>query len=99
MKRLGFLFITAVLFCSVVMTVSSCKKDEKVPTYIVDFDSKGGTPTPQQQTVKEGSKIEKPADPTRENWSFAGWATADNETGALWNFETETVTEDMTLYA
>ena len=27
MKRLGFLFITAVLFCSVVMTVSSCKKD------------------------------------------------------------------------
>ena len=98
MKRLGFLFITAVLFCSVVMTVSSCKKDEKVPTYIVDFDSKGGTPTPQQK-VKEGDIATKPEDPTREGYSFAGWATADNETGALWNFETEIVTEDMTLYA
>jgi len=67
--------------------------------YTVRFDSKGGAPTPQEQTVKEGGRVTKPADPTRDNFSFVGWAKADSETSALWNFETETVSADMTLFA
>jgi len=88
--------MTAVVILTTAIT--SCEKDKEV-TYKVTFDSKGGTPTPQEQTVKEGGKVTKPADPTRENFSFAGWSKADNATSALWNFETETVTEDITLFA
>ena len=98
MKRKISLFLTAALFCSAVWTVSSCKKNE-VPEYTVTFNSNGGTPTPPQQIIKEGGKVEKPADPSRENYGFAGWANADDETSALWNFATGTVIGDMTLYA
>jgi len=91
-----FVVILMTALCAAVFT--SCEKDD-VPTYTVSFDSKGGAPTPQQQTVKEDGKVTKPADPTRDNFTFDGWAKADNETSALWNFETETVTENMTLFA
>jgi len=90
-------FVVAAMIFSVALTVASCKKDE--PTYTVRFDSKGGTPTPQEQTVNKGGKVTKPADPTREKYFLAGWAKSDNETSALWKFETETVTENMTLFA
>ena len=88
-----FSFLTAI----VSIAMFSCELFET--KYTVKFDSKGGTPTPQEQTVKEGGKVSKPTDPTRENFDFAGWAKADNETSALWNFETETVSEEMTLFA
>ena len=94
MRYFSYLVVATMIF-SVALT--SCNKDDV--TYIVNFNSKGGTPTPQQQTVKKGGKIEKPADPTLENYGFKGWTKTDNETSALWNFETETVTEDMTLFA
>ena len=99
MKKYFLYMMTAAFVFAAVFT--SCEKDnvEEIPTYTVRFDSKGGTPTPQDQTVKEGNKVTKPADPTRDNYSFTGWAIADNETAALWNFETETVTVNMTLFA
>jgi len=86
-------FLTAIF----AVTMISCEKFE--PTYTVRFDSKGGAPTPQEQNIKKGGKVAKPADPTRENFSLTGWAKTDNETSALWNFETETVNGDMTLFA
>ena len=92
-KLVKLSFLTAIF----AIAMFSCKKED--PTYTVSFNSKGGTPTPQEQTVKKGNKVSKPADPTRANYSLAGWAKADNETSALWNFETETVTDDMTLFA
>ena len=93
-RLLSVILMTAL--CAAVFT--SCEKDD-VPNYTISFDSKGRTPTPQQQTVKEGGKVAKPADPTRDNYTFGGWSMADNETGALWNFETETVTANITLFA
>ena len=99
MKRFfSYLVVSAMIFL-VALSVSSCEKDKETPTYTVTFNSKGGTPTPQQQTVKEGGKVAKPTDPTLENYGFAGWAKADNETSAFWNFETETVDVDITLFA
>ena len=99
MKKYFSYIVAAVFIFSASFT--SCNNDEakEDPTYTVRFDSKGGTPTPQEQTVREGNKITKPADPTRENFSFTGWAKADNETGALWDFGTETVIGDITLFA
>ena len=97
-------FILMLLSAIMLGTMTSCeddkeKEDENIPKYTVSFDSKGGTPTPQQQTVNEGGKVTRPADPTREGYGLAGWSKADNETSALWNFETETVAGNMKLYA
>ena len=94
-KYFSYILVAALVFAA---TFSSCEKEEE-PTYTVSFNSKGGTPAPQAQTVKKGGKVSKPADPTRENFNFAGWAKADNETSAFWDFATETVAADMTLFA
>ena len=68
-------------------------------TYKVTFDAKGGSPTPQQQTVEYGGKVTKPAtEPTRSGYSFKGWYTSETYTTA-WNFEEDTVEDNMTLYA
>ena len=55
----------------------------------------GGTTS----ATASGGKLEKPADPTPEGYTFGGWykeAACTNE----WNFDTDTVTTDgLTLYA
>lgn len=48
------------------------KKAPAVMTYRVQFDSRGGTPVP-DQTVEHGKKAVKPADPTKEDHVFDGW--------------------------
>lgn len=63
------------------------------------FDSAGGTAVA-PQNVLCGEKIEKPADPTRQNdsryeYSFDGWYLGDYE----WNFDADTVSENITLTA
>ncbi len=48
--------------------------------------------------VATGSKIDKSADPTKNGFIFGGWykeSTCVNE----WNFDTDTVTADTTIYA
>ena len=64
--------VISILLAIVSIAMFSCEPIET--KYTVRFDSKGGTPTPQEQTVKEGGKIAKPANPTRENYTLAGWA-------------------------
>ena len=69
---------------------------EKVE-YTVIFDSKEGSAV-SQAGVKFEEKITKPADPTKEGYTFAGWfkeTTLDNE----WNFDSDVVTANITLYA
>ncbi|KAK3604916.1 hypothetical protein CHS0354_000579 [Potamilus streckersoni] len=45
-----------------------------------------------------GNKATKPTDPTRANYSFAGWYK-ETELKTAFNFETETITANITLYA
>lgn len=45
-------------------------------TYTVTFDSKGGSPI-DSQTVTEGAKATKPADPTLKGYAFTGWTLND----------------------
>lgn len=63
----------------------------------VTFDAAGGTTVPVQY-IADGKPMTKPADPVRKGYDFAGWYTDAKHT-SLWNFETDTVTRDMTLYA
>ena len=63
----------------------------------VTFVSNGGSEV-EPQKVQFGEKIKKPADPVREGYSFNGWY-ADLDRTQLWNFDTDTVQGNMTLYA
>ena len=51
-----------------------------VKKYIVSFDTKGGSTVP-SQTVEEGTKTQKPSDPTRTGYTFAGWTPTRLITG------------------
>jgi uncharacterized repeat protein (TIGR02543 family) len=65
--------------------------------YAVSFNSQGGSFV-SGVSVPEGGKVTKPADPTREGYTFAGWHKEAAGTTA-WDFDTDTVTAAITLYA
>jgi len=63
----------------------------------VTFNSLGGSAVP-PQSVLAGGKAAKPANPTRTNYYFAGWY-ADAACTVPWDFDTDVITSDITLYA
>ncbi len=63
----------------------------------VSFEANGGSETA-SQSVELGQRIARPADPEREGYSFSGWYR-DEDCTLLWDFENDTVEEEMTLYA
>ena len=66
--------------------------------YTVTFDANGHGTAPTQQKTTYGGKITEPAAPTAENYYFQGWfkeSTCEN----MWDFDSDTVTADITLYA
>ena len=67
------------------------------PTYTVTFDSQGGSAV-DSQTVERGGLVTEPTDPTRDVYTFGGWYKELECTNA-WDFDTDTVTSDVTLYA
>lgn len=67
-------------------------------TYTVKFETGSGSAV-SSQSVRNGKKASKPADPTRvDKYSFVGWYT-DNTYKTAYNFSTQIVTGDITLYA
>lgn len=64
----------------------------------VTFNTNGIGTAPDPISVGESLLINKPADPTAEGYDFLGWykeSTFDN----AWDFATDTVDSDITLYA
>lgn len=70
--------------------------------FSVVFDANGGSfgdGTEQiEQTVKYGSNLQEPQQPSRSGHELQGWSLRE-EGGEMWSFGTDTVTEDITLYA
>ena len=71
-------------------------KWEEIPAakVTVTFDSNGGSAV-EAQTIDAGSKATAPAAPTKEGFTFKGWFNGETE----WKFDTDTVSEDITLTA
>lgn len=68
-----------------------------VESWTVSFSSNGGSACDTKFVATTDGKLVKPADPTREGYTFGGWYTDEACTEA-YDFSTP-VTADMTLYA
>lgn len=69
------------------------------PLFTVIFAAYGGMPAPAYQLVPRGGLVTKPADMEKEEYVFVGWYPTWDFSGSPWNFATDTVTQDMILYA
>lgn len=65
--------------------------------YVVTYNSNGGTAVA-AETVLAGGKATEPTPPTKQGFTFGGWYKNDTLTTA-WDFSTDTVNQNTTLYA
>jgi uncharacterized repeat protein (TIGR02543 family) len=91
-KFLGIIAIVAITGFSMV----ACKEPET--TYTVTFNSNGGGAVA-PITVTSGGMIYRPHNPERDNDFFNGWYRDDSAFKDKWNFNTDIVTGNTTLYA
>lgn len=85
------------LFLGVILTsvlLIACGKTEK---FNVTFDMDGGTPQVQAQEVEKGGFVTKPADPTKDGYTFEHWI--DKANNDVWDFEEFDIFEDTVLKA
>ena len=69
-----------------------------INTYTVTFNSRGGSAI-DEQIIAHGSKVTTPTyPPTRTDFTFGGWFR-DAEIINVWDFYTDVITSDTTLYA
>ncbi len=69
-----------------------------VVTYNVTYNMQGYGQQIESEMVEEGSLLSEPASPTAEDYTFEGWykdANCQNK----WDFESDRVSSNMTLYA
>ena len=65
---------------------------------VVTFDSVGGKQKTYAIALNQAEKLLEPEEPNKEGFTFSGWYV-DEEYITKWNFETDVVTENITLYA
>ncbi|MCM1552115.1 MAG: BspA family leucine-rich repeat surface protein [Butyrivibrio sp.] len=71
---------------------------EEEGLYTVTFDLNGHGTLPPLTGVKQGSLIAEPQPPKAQGYRFTGWYQ-DKECTVLWQFDTDVVQENLTLYA
>ena len=64
----------------------------------VKFNAQGGKPDPDTQYIENNGMVTRPPDPAKLGYIFGGWYT-DISYSTQWNFDNDTVTGNMTLYA
>jgi uncharacterized repeat protein (TIGR02543 family) len=67
-------------------------------SYTVSFNANGGSPAPGNQTITYGAKVSEPGAMFKASSFFDGWFKEAGLTNR-WNFSTDTVTVEITLYA
>jgi uncharacterized repeat protein (TIGR02543 family) len=96
-RKVFLLAIIAVLL-GMVTACDELTNSHTVSVYTVSFEANGGSPAPQNQTISQGGKVTEPASMTQPGYGFGGWykeAAFSN----LWNFDSDIVTDNITLYA
>jgi uncharacterized repeat protein (TIGR02543 family) len=93
----GYITTAQLESLSITGSVSYTAYYEVLDECTVTFDSDGGTAVA-SQTVYEGEKLTEPNEPIKEGYIFNGWYS-DVETVNLWDFDTDTVTSSIKLYA
>lgn len=71
---------------------------EDVTTCAVHFSTDGGSKVADLTDAVVGGRIAEPADPSKGGCLFGGWYSDEN-LKKPWDFESDTVSEEMTLYA
>jgi len=71
---------------------------EILPTYTINFESNDGSVVSDIDDVTQGNSITEPVDPEKASFNFVGWYK-ESTLDTVWNFSTDTVTSDITLYA
>lgn len=72
--------------------------EEPSDEFTVTFDLQDGSEGMESVSVEKDKTVAKPENPTRDGYSFNGWYK-DKECTEIWDFEKDTVTEDITIYA
>jgi uncharacterized repeat protein (TIGR02543 family) len=85
-------------FASDTVTTNITLYAKWIPMYTVTFNADGGSPAPVQQTAACGGNVTEPDAMSKTGYTFDGWY---KEAGFInkWNFASDTVTVDITLYA
>ncbi|MDE6442511.1 MAG: leucine-rich repeat protein [Clostridia bacterium] len=69
--------------------------EDKGTYYTVTFDSRGGSAV-ESQRIREGNPAVRPQTPIKEGYYLTGWF---KENDTEWNFDTDRVNDNITLYA
>ena len=93
MKKKRNLIFLCLLILGVLLIAGCSPK----PPVMVTFDSQGGSAV-DSQIVDHGEKVSEPTAPTKEGYTFGGWYKESECTNA-WDFDSDTVTSDVMLYA
>lgn len=72
--------------------------EEVVTTYVITFNTNGGTPLSSIEGIEYNSILSAPTPPIKEGFIFDGWYK-DASFLTVWNFITDTVTFNVTLHA
>lgn len=65
--------------------------------YTVTFNTDGGSAI-EDQSIASGAKVAKPADPTKQDFTFDAWYK-EKDFKNKWDFDKDTISGDTTLYA
>ena len=91
---LGMCCVTGITVSSVVL--SACKTEvNETQEFTVTFNTLGGSSIDSKK-IKDGERVTKPDNPTREGYTFKYWSLSQD--GAEYDFNTP-ITADTTLYA
>lgn len=77
---------------------ASCTIDASENTLTVTFEENGGSTVSDITGLSYNAAITAPAAPTKTGYAFGGWYK-DNSWNDKWDFSTDRVTMDITLYA